>query len=65
MHLTLFEQMSVMPVMAKERAAFYREQASSSYSVFAYAVSYGTPDHAVALTMESRRHSTDPTNRPA
>lgn len=34
-------QMSVMPVMAKERAAFYREQASSSYHVIAYAISYG------------------------
>jgi hypothetical protein len=33
--------MSVMPVMAKERVVFYREQASSMYSVGAYAVSYG------------------------
>lgn len=37
----IVNMMSVMPVMAKERAAFYREQASSMYSVLAYGVSYG------------------------
>jgi ABC-type multidrug transport system ATPase subunit/ABC-type multidrug transport system permease subunit len=37
----IVNMMSVMPVMAKERAAFYREQASSMYSVLAYGISYG------------------------
>jgi len=33
--------MSVIPVMTRERAAFYREQASAMYSPLAYAVSSG------------------------
>lgn len=33
--------MSIMPVMTRERAAFYREQASAMYSPLAYAVSSG------------------------
>jgi len=37
----IVNMMSVMPVMAKERAAFYREQASNMYSVLAYGISYG------------------------
>lgn len=37
---SLLYQMSVMPVMSKERAAFYREQASSMYNVWSYAFSY-------------------------
>jgi ABC-type multidrug transport system permease subunit len=35
---------SVMPVMAKERAVFYREQAAGMYHVAAYAVSYGVAE---------------------
>jgi len=36
----LLLQMSVMPVMSKERAAFYREQACTMYNVWSYAFSY-------------------------
>lgn len=33
--------MSIMPVMTRERAAFYREQASAMYSPLAYAIASG------------------------
>lgn len=37
----IISMMTVMPVMAQERAAFYREQASNMYEVGTYAAAYG------------------------
>lgn len=46
-------QMGVMPSMTRERAPFYREQASSMYSVAAYSFANGVVELPYVLTMST------------